>query len=70
MPHINYVKARCHNALNLMKVNSITDWSDDMRALLRLYRDLIQSKLDYGSIARKFYFKPLIPSITKGFDLL
>ena len=40
-----------------------TDWGADRKVLLRLYRSLIRSKLDYGSIvygsARKSYLKML-----------
>ena len=54
--HIKYVKAKC---LNLLKVLSHTSWDADRTTLLHLYRSLIRSKLDYGSIvygsARKSY---------------
>ena len=43
----------------MMKVLSNTTWGDDQTTLLQLYRSLIRSKLDYGSIvygsARKSY---------------
>ena len=59
MPHIKYLKARCLKALNLLKVVSRFDWGADSIVLLRLYRALVRSKLDYGSIvygsARKSY---------------
>ena len=48
--HINYIKAKCHKALNMMKVLSHTTWGADRTTLLQLYRSLIRSKLDYGSI--------------------
>ena len=61
--HINYLKTKCSKALNLLKVLSHTDWGADQYTLLYLYRTLIRSKLDYGSIvygsARKTYLKPL-----------
>ena len=50
IPHIKYLKARCLKALNLLKVLSHTDWGADRTVLLQLYRSLIRSKLDYGSI--------------------
>ena len=57
--HINYLKAKCLKALNLLKVLSHTDWDAYRTVLLQLYRSIIRSKLDYGSIvygsARKSY---------------
>ena len=50
IPHIKYVKAECLKALNLLKVLSHTSWGADRTTLLHLYRYLIRSKLDYGSI--------------------
>ena len=55
------MKAKCLNALNLLKVLSHTNWGADRTTLLPLYRSLIRSKLDYGSIvygsARKSYLQ-------------
>ena len=63
IPHIKYVKAKCLKALNLLKVLSHTSWGADRTTLLHLYRSLIRSKLDYGSIvygsARKSYLQML-----------
>ena len=61
--HIIYLKAKCLKALNLLKVLSHTNWDADRTVLLQLYRSLIRSKLDYGSIvygsARKSYLMEL-----------
>ena len=61
--HIKYLKAKCLKALNLLKVLSHTDWGADRTVLLQLYRSLIRSKLDYGSIvygsARPSYISSL-----------
>ena len=50
---------RASTALNLLMVLSHTDWGADRTVLLQLYRSIIRSKLDYGSIvygsARKSY---------------
>ena len=58
IPHIKYLKA-----LNLLKVLSHTDWGADRTVLRQLYRSLIRSKLDYGSIvygsARPLYISSL-----------
>ena len=63
IPHIRYIKAKCLKALNLLKVLSNTSWGADRSILLHLYRSLIRSKLDYGSIvygsARKSYLQML-----------
>ena len=61
--HIKNLKQKCQKALNIMKVLSSTDWGGDKTTLLTLYRSLIRSKLDYGSVvygsARKSYLKML-----------
>ena len=63
IPHIRYIKAKCLKALNLLRVLSNTSWGADRTTLLHLYRSLIRSKLDYGSIvygsARKSYLQML-----------
>ena len=63
IPHFKYLKAKCLKALNLLKVLSHTNWGADRTVLLQLYRSLIRSKLDYGSIvygsARKSYLLEL-----------
>ena len=63
IPHIRYLKAKCLWALNLLKVLSHTSWGADRFTLLHLYRSLVRSKLDYGSIvygsARKSYLQIL-----------
>ena len=63
IPHLDKLKSKCLQALNLLKVVSHMDWGADRDVLLRLYRALIRSKLDYGCIvygsARKSYVKRL-----------
>ena len=49
-PHIKYLKARCHKSLNILKVLSRTEWGADQTTLLKLYRSLVRSKLDYGCL--------------------
>ena len=63
IPHIKALKAKCLKALDILKVLSSSDWGGNRTVLLNLYRSLIRSKLDYGSIvygsARKSYLKSL-----------
>ena len=47
--HIDALKTKCIKALNIMKYLSYTNWVGDQTLLLRLYRSLVRSKLDYGS---------------------
>ena len=59
IPHLKYVKRKALNALSILKVIGNTEWGADRKVMLRLYRTLIRSKLDYGCIvygsARKTY---------------
>ena len=63
IPHINYLKAKCHKALQLLHVVVHTYWGADKATLLKLYRSLVRSKLDYGCFiygsARKSYIRCL-----------
>ena len=63
IPHIRYLKNRCLKAMNLLKVVAHKDWGADCATLLKLYRSLVRSKLDYGCIvygsARDSYLQSL-----------
>ena len=48
--HIKYLKTFCDKALNVLWVVGHTGWGADKVVLLRLYRALVRSKLDYGCI--------------------
>ena len=71
--HIKALKAKCLKALDILKVLSHSDWGGDRTVLLNLYRSLIRSKLDYGSIvygsARKSYLKSLDTIYHQGLRL-
>ena len=49
--HINYLTNRCKKRLNLMRAVAGTTWGASKKSLLTIYRTLIRSVLDYGSIA-------------------
>ena len=73
IPHIKYLKKKCQNALNLLKVVAHTDWGGDRVVLLQIYDSLIRSKLDYGcsvyGSARKSYIQMLDPVQNQGLRL-
>ena len=50
IPHIKQLKVKCLKALDLLKIVSNSNWGGGEETLLHLYRSLINSKLDYGSI--------------------
>ena len=63
LPHILNLKTSCLKSLDLLRVVGHTDWGADRSVLLRLYRAVIRSKLDYGCVvygsARKSYLEKL-----------
>ena len=73
IPHINYLSNKCQKALNLLQVVSSMDWGADRKVLLRLYRTLVRSKLDYGCIvygsARQSYLRKLDSIHNQGLRL-
>ena len=73
IPHLKYVKKKALKALNILKVIGNTEWGEDRKVMLRLYRSLIRSKLDYGCIvygsARKSYLQMLDPIHNQGLGL-
>ena len=56
-PHIDYVRAKCQKALNLLRVIAARGWGADRNIKLMLYRALVRSKLDYGCIVYGASFK-------------
>lgn len=48
--HIEDTKGQCLNRLNILKTLSHYHWGAEEEVLLRVYRALIRSKLDYGSL--------------------
>ena len=47
--HIKTLKIDCMKRLDILKCVSHTNWGSDSTTMLRLYRSIIRSKLDYGS---------------------
>ena len=46
--HVKYIKTKCLEALNILRVLSHTSWGADRQTLLRLHKAFIISKLSYG----------------------
>lgn len=63
--HIQHLKKSCQPGLNLLRTLAYKTWGADYPILLRLYKALIRSKLDYGAIvynsAKKHLLKTLDP---------
>jgi len=49
-PHIRHLKVKCEKALNLPRVAVHTSWGADQQTLIHLYRFLVRSKIDCGSV--------------------
>ena len=69
-PHVQCIKKKCRKALNILRVVGHTDWGADKSTLLKLYRTLVRSKLDYGSavygFTKKYILKELDPIHHQG----
>ena len=48
LPHLRNLRLRCSKSLDILRVVSRQAWGADRTVLLRLYRALIRSKIDYG----------------------
>ncbi|GBN82722.1 hypothetical protein AVEN_250907-1, partial [Araneus ventricosus] len=63
LPHIASLRKRCLRSLNILRTLSNTSWGADRSCLLRVYRSIIRSMIDYGSVvygsARPSYLKRL-----------
>ena len=49
--HIKNLILSCQKGLNLLKILSNKSWGADTTVLLKIYRSIIRSKIDYGCIA-------------------
>ena len=65
IPHIKYLKNKSTRAQQLLQVVAHTEWGANHQTLIKLYRTLLRSQLDYGNFvyrsARKSYLKQLDP---------
>ncbi|GFX06988.1 putative RNA-directed DNA polymerase from transposon X-element [Trichonephila clavipes] len=50
LPHILQLRKRCEKSLNLLKVLSNTSWGADRTSLLRVYQEIVLSRIDYGCV--------------------
>ena len=70
IPHLKYVEKK---GPNILKVIGNIEWGADRNVMLRLYRSLVRSKLDYGYIvygsACKSYLQMLDPVHNQGLRL-
>ncbi|GFO37332.1 RNA-directed DNA polymerase from mobile element jockey [Plakobranchus ocellatus] len=68
--YVKYLKKKCLKVLNLLRVVGHKDWGADRATLLKLYRTLVRSKLDYGSVvygsAEKHVLRDLDPINHQG----
>ena len=48
--HIQHLVKKCRKALNIIKLLSYSNWGSDTQTLLSIFKALIRSKIDYGSI--------------------
>ena len=65
IPHLRNLRTKAQKAIGLIKVVAAKGWGADRLAKTTLYRALVRSKLDYGSMvygsARPSYLKMLDP---------
>ena len=63
IPHIKHLRIKCNKAIQMLRVIAHTNWGADRKTLIKIYRTLIRSKIDYGCFiygsARKSYLKEL-----------
>lgn len=73
LAHINTLKTKANKALNLLKVLSHKHWGSDRLCLLRIYRSVVRSIIDYGCVvygsARDSYRSRLDPVHNLGLRL-
>ncbi|XP_044592911.1 uncharacterized protein LOC123270829 [Cotesia glomerata] len=61
--HIKTLKNECQNRMRILKVLANKQWGGSTELLLRVYRCLIRSKLDYGAIIYDSASKSLLDTL-------
>lgn len=73
LAHITALKMKANKALNILKVLSHKHWGSDRLCLLKVYRSVVRSILDYGCVvygsARESYIRRLDPVHNLGLRL-
>ena len=63
--HFKHIKDKCSKDLNLLKMLSSTTWGSDYQTIIKIYKTIIRSKIDYGCFiynsARRSYISTLDP---------
>ncbi|GBM46239.1 RNA-directed DNA polymerase from mobile element jockey [Araneus ventricosus] len=71
--HVNHLKRKCTLSMNIVKILSSSWYGAESSSLLKIYRALIRSKLDYGSAiygsASKSTLRPLDTIHNQGLRL-
>ena len=49
--HVKQLKDQCLNRINILKVLSAKSWGTNQKIITNTYKALIQTKIDYGSVA-------------------
>ena len=65
-PHISKTKTTTTKSINILKTLSHAEWGAESNILINLYRSLVRSKLDYGSIC----YTNANPNILKTIDII
>ncbi|KAE9522857.1 hypothetical protein AGLY_016746 [Aphis glycines] len=65
-PHISKTKSITTKSINILKTLSHAEWGAESNVLINLYRSLVRSKLDYGSIC----YSNANPNILKTIDVI
>ncbi|GBN27805.1 RNA-directed DNA polymerase from mobile element jockey [Araneus ventricosus] len=65
LPHVISLRKKCERSLNILRVLSTTAWGADQLSMMRIYRAIILSKIDYGCViygsSRKTVLQKLDP---------
>lgn len=64
--HIDNLKSRCRSGVSLLHAIAHNHWGSDRTMLLRIYKSLIRSKLDYAAP----FYQSAAPSQKKKLDVL